>query len=229
MKKLSILVALLFQFVIAHSLFAQGLPPMDPEAMKVIQSYQEQNENIPPEILGLMPSDLKVTEKKWSVETSSKMLLQLNLACTIGSIRLENTEDYSLDLWIRMTTYNLKSDLGKMIADQSLDTQRQQVQSTWFDNHQESQDDILTISKPEKIEVPHGAIYIQKIYARAHLEGEGMVPEKTSYCGFLYMDMEAGYLTAEVQTLPNTKTGIEKWFKHIAASAAKLKMEKYFE
>ncbi len=221
--------AVLVLFSAFNLSFAQEIPSIDPEAMKILQSYQHQNENIPPEILGLMPPELKITEKNWMVEESSKMQLQATLSSSIGSTELENTESYALDLKINMTAYNMNSMVGKMTADQSLTIQIQEVQNNWLNLHKENQDGQITYSKPEKTQIPGGYILIQKIYSKAHHEGEGMVPERTEYCGFLYMEMEAGWLTAEVQTVPNTKAGMEKWLKHIAAAAGKLDVKKYFK
>jgi hypothetical protein len=220
----------LMAFICASlSVGAQDLPQMDPEAMKILQSYQQQQENIPAEMLALMPPGLALTEKKWYVEVSSKMLLQLDLKSFMGSTNLENSENYALDFRLDLTAYNLNSVPGKMTADQSLDLQRREVQSNWIDTHQESQIDEIVNSKPEAIQIPQGQLLIQKIVSKAHQEGEGTVPEKTSYCGFLYLEMENGYLTAEMQPVPNTKVGIEKWLKHVAGTAAKLKLGKYFE
>ncbi len=209
--------------------FAQTPPPIDPETMKFLQDYNKQNTTPPPEILALMPPGLEITEKQWSVESWSKMLLQLTLVSSMGSTRIDNTEDYTLDLRLQMTAYNMNSDMGKMTANQTLEPLRKDAQIRWLDLHKESQEYETTYYKPEKIEVPHGYYYIQKIFVKAHSEGEGMVPEKTNYCGYLYLEVEAGCLTAEVQTVPNTKAGIEKWLKHIADSAAKLKLEDYFK
>jgi hypothetical protein len=188
-----------------------------------------QNQNIPPEVMSLMPPGIQATEKNWTVEPTTKMLLQANLTANIGNTKLENTQAYELELNILMTVYNLNSMVGKMTADQSLKIQRQEMQDQWMRGHGEKQEDYKTFYKPEKMPVTGGYILIQKIFHKAHVDGEGNVPESTHYCGFLYMDMEAGWLTAEVQPIPNTKAGIEKWLKHIAAVGAKLDVKKYFK
>jgi hypothetical protein len=229
MKKYFLPVNILILFSAFSLSFTQEIPKIDPETMKIIQSRQQNNESIPSEILGLMPQGLKITEKNWMVEESSKMLLQASLSSSIGSTNLENTESYALDLKINLTAYNMNSIVGKMTADQSLDIQRQEVQNNWSNLHIENQDGSTTYFKPEKIQVPGGYILIQKIYSKAHQEGEGMVPERTEFCGFLYIEMEAGWLVAEVQAIPNTKAGMEKWLKYIASTAGKLDVKKYFK
>lgn len=188
-----------------------------------------QNANIPPEILGLMPTGLSITEKNWTVEPTTNMLLQANLTSNMSGTKLENTESYGLELQILMSAFNLNSPLGKMTADQSLKMGRQELQDKWIKEHAEKQEGYKVFYKPEKIPAAGGYILIQKIFHKAHVDGEGTVPEKTYYCGFLYMDMEGGWLTAEIQPVPNTKTGIEKWLKHIAAAGAKLNVKKYFK
>lgn len=207
---------------------AQDEIEIDPEVMELMGNYQEQNENIPIEMLALMPSELEVSKKTWMVEPSTNMMLTVNLESTMNNTQLENTESYQLNLRISMTSYNMKSYAGKMMADQSLDSQRQEAQDSWVRVHPESSGEILKIYQPEKIVLSQGYILIQKTYSPAHEEGEGMVAERTTYAGFLYMDVENGFLTAEVQTVPNTKVGIEKWLRHIGTSALKLDIEKYF-
>lgn len=219
---------LLTVFAACLSSFAQEQSGLDPEAMKLLAGYQKQNENIPPEILTLMPPNLQITDKQWMVEASQKMLLQLKLHSYLGSTQIENSEGYTLDLVIIMTAYNLNSMVGKMTADQSLDLQRREAKENWLRTHPADKQGPVEYCPAEMIAVPGGAIYIQKIFSAAHVDGEGMAPARTQYCGFLYMDMPAGWLTAEIQNLPNTKVGVEKWLRHIAATAAKIKPDKYF-
>jgi hypothetical protein len=196
--------------------------------MKLLQSYQQQQQEIPPELLGLMPSGLTITEKNWYVEESSKMLLQLSLKSFLASTNLENSENYALDFRIYLTAYNVNSVPGKMTADQSLDIQRQEVQNNWAGIHTASQVDEVQSYAPEALQVSHGKILIQKVVSQAHQEGEGTVPGRTTYCGFLYLEVKNGYLTAEVQPVPNTKAGVEIWLKHVAETAGKLNLDKYF-
>jgi hypothetical protein len=229
MKKRILSVNILVLIFAISLSFTQEIPKIDPEIMKIMQSNQQNSESIPTEILGLMPQGLKITEKNWMVEESSKMLLQATLSSSIGNTKLENTESYALDLKINMTAYNMNSVVGKMTADQSLDIQKQEVQNNWLNIHKENQDGPKTSFKPEKIQIPGGYILIQKIYSKTHNEGEGMVPDRTEFCGFLYIEIESGWLTGEVQAIPNTKVGIEKWLKHIGAAAGKLNVKKYFE
>lgn len=214
--------------LVGSSSFCQEQPAMDAEALKILAGYQKQNESVPPEILTLMPANLQITDKQWMVEASRKMLLQLRLHSYLGSTQIENSESYALDLLIIMTAYNPNSMVGKMTADQSLDMQRQEAKENWQRIHQAEKVDYLEQFKPVMTPVPGGAIYIQKIYSAAHHEGEGTVPARTEYCGFLYMDMPVGWLTAEIQNVPNTQMEIDKWHKHMAATAAQIKPDKYF-
>jgi hypothetical protein len=229
MKKYLLPMLILGLFSAFSVCFAQEIPNIDPDAMKIMQQYQQQSRNVPPEILGLMPPGLPLTQKEWSVEVTQKMLFQADLVANIGSTKLENTEGYTLDMRVLATAYNMNSIGGKMTADQTLTTQRQEVQDNWTKIHTAKKDRHITYSQPEKIVVPGGYILTQKIYYAAHDEGEGRVPERTEYCGFLYMELESGWLWAEVQPVPNTKAGIEKWLKHTAAAASKLEVKKYFK
>jgi hypothetical protein len=226
LKQLLIFATLLISMA---PLSAQDQMQIDPEAMKFIQNQQQQTGNIPPEILALMPVGLKVTEKTWYVEPMNKMLLTLALESHINSTKLENNEVYDLELKIAMTAYNMKSDVGKMSADNSLKEMRQGAQNNWLDAHPESSSEFETIYTPEKIVLsPKSFILTQKTFAPAHDEGEGRVPESTHYTGYLYLEVEGGFLTSEVQQIPNTKAGIEKWLRYISTSTGKLDLNKYF-
>ncbi len=223
------ILALLILTAAGICVLAQQIPEIDPEAMKLLQQYQQQNNDMPPEIAALAPPGLPLTQKEWSVESSQKMRLQADLVCHADSTKIENTEGYTLDLHIVGTAYNANSVPGKMILDQSLSQQRKQVQENWTSIHPAKKEGHITWSQPEKIVVPKGYILIQRIDYAAHHEGEGMVPARVEYCGFLYMELENGWLWAEVQPLPNTKAGIDKWLKHVNVKAALLDPKKYFK
>jgi hypothetical protein len=226
-RQISILLALLL-FAASGRILAQGNLEIDPDVKKIMANYQQQNENIPKEILSLMPPGLMVTNKTWMAEPSTNMMLTMNLESAMDNVKLDNTEAFQLNLRISMTAYNLKSDVGKMMADQSLQTQRQGARDSWTTAHPETNKGLAKITT-EKIMVPKGFILIQKTFVPAHGDGEGMVSERTTFTGFIYKEVEAGFLTAEVQTVPNTKTGIEKWLRHIESSAGKLVIGKYFQ
>jgi hypothetical protein len=219
-RSLSVILLALMSQVPLH---AQGNIEMDPEGMKIMENFQKQNENIPRELLALMPAGLEITRKNWMVEPSEKMQLTLSLESMMNSVRLENTVSYQLNLRISMTAYNMKSEGGRMLAGQMLEMLRGGARDSWPAAHPESERNHTKVYPPEKIVLPKGFILIQKSYSPRHGDGEGMVSERTTYAGFLYQEVEAGFLTAEFQAVPNTKTGIEKWLRQIASSAAKLK------
>jgi hypothetical protein len=215
-------------FMLRALLPAQAVVEEDADAKKFMENYQKQNESLPRELLALMPAELNIKSKNWMVEPSARMLLTLSLESAMSGTRLENTESYNLALRISMTAYNLKSDAGKMMADQSLEMQRSGARDSWLTAHPESDRNHRKTYLPEKIVLPNGFILIQKTYSPAHGDGEGMVSERTAYEGFLYMDVTGGFLTAEVQSVPNTKAGIEKWLRQIASSAMNLQPGNYF-
>jgi len=210
---------------------AQEIPDikLDPEAMKLVQQYTQHNNEIPSEVSALIPPGLPLTEKEWSVEASQKMLLQADLTSHIDSTKIENTEAYTLDLHVVGTVYNPGSVAGKMILDQSLAQQRKEVQENWTSIHPAKKEGHITRSQPEKITVPKGYILVQKMESAAHHEGEGMVPARVEYCGFLYVELENGWLWAEVQPIPNTKSGIVMWLGHVAAKANIIDFKKYLK
>lgn len=221
-KRLSFAITLLA--LMSHCLLnAQGTIEMDPEGKKIMENFQKQNENIPRELLALMPAGLEITRKNWMVEPSEKMQLTLNLESMMNNTQLENAVPYQLNLRISMTAYNMKSDGGRILAGQWLEMQRGGARDSWLAAHPESDHNHTKVHPPEKIVLPKGFILIQKSYSPRHGDGEGMVSERTTYAGFLYQEVEAGFLTAEVQAVPNTKAGIEKWLRQIASSAAKLR------
>ena len=225
MKKTFFLAACLC-FAAAGALHAQE--GIDPETLKMMQQYQQQSQDVPSELLALMPKGIEISSKNWMLEPSSKMLFQLTMNSSM-STNLENTEDYQLDVKINLTAYNLSNPGAKSIADASLRTQQSAITGSWTAAHPETKTAERVASKPEKIAVARGFILIQKIFMPRHADGEGMVPERTEYCGLLYQDVDGGFLTAEIGTIPNTKAGIEKWLKQIAAAGAKIKPDKYFK
>jgi hypothetical protein len=201
---------------------------LDPETMKMMQQYQQQSQDVPAELLSLMPKGIDISSKNWMLEPSSKMMFQLGLQSAM-STKLENTEDYQLEVKISLTAYNLSSPGGKAIADAALRSQQSAITGNWTAAHPEKKSAECVASKPEKITVARGFILIQKIFMPRHADGEGMVPERTEYCGLLYQDVDGGFLTAEIGSVPNTKAGIEKWLKQIASAGAKIKPDKYFK
>lgn len=225
MKKTFFSAVCLF-FAAAGALHAQE--GLDPETMKMMQQYQQQSQDVPSELLALMPKGLEISSKNWMMEPSAKMMFQLDLNSAM-STKLENSEDYQLEVKINLTAYNMASPGGKAIADSALKSQQSSITANWTAGHPEKKSSDCVASKPEKIAVPRGYILIQKIFTPRHADGEGMVPEKTEYCGFLYQDIDAGFLTAEIANVPNTKAGIEKWLKQIAAAGSKIKPDKYFK
>jgi hypothetical protein len=194
---------------------AQDMPALDPEAMKLLQQVQEQNQSIPAEILALMPEGLGVTEKSWVVEPTTNSLLQLDLR--------------SEELRILLTSYNLKSMVGKLTADQSLELQRKDAREEWLRLNPKRQEDYREFSEPEKVDVPNGKLYVQKLLCKAHHEGEGQVPESVSYTGFLYLEVTNGVLKAEISGMRDSRADVEEWLRHVADNASKLKLETYFE
>ena len=225
MKKTFFIAACLC-FAAAGALHAQK--GLDPETMKMMQQYQQQSQDVPSELLALMPKGIEVSSKNWMLEPSAKMMFQLTLQ-SATSTKLENTENYQLELKIGLTAYNMASSGGKAIADAALRSQQSSLTGNWTAAHPETKSAECVASKPEKIAVTRGFILIQKIFTPRHADGEGMVPEKTEYCGFLYQDVDGGFLTAETGKVPNTKAGIEKWLKQISASGSKIKPGKYFK
>ncbi len=208
--------------------FAQEMPQIDPEALKLMESFQKQNANIPAELLALMPAGLELTNKHWMVEPTSKMLLNLSLESNTYT-KLENSENYYLVIKISMNAYNVNSFLGKTMADQTLAMQRQEAAQEWLQEHPAGVKEWLQHFEPEKIQLPKGVLYTQKIHAQKHGDGEGDVAARTTYVGFLYLDVPGGFLTAKIGEVPNTKAGIEKWLQQIAAAAGKLNIDSYFK
>ena len=213
-------------FAAAGALHAQE--GLDPETMKMMQQYQQQSQDIPAELLALMPKGIEISSKNWMLEPSSKMMFQLGLQSAM-STKLDNTEEYQLELKINLTAYNMASPGGRAIADAALRAQQSSLTENWNTAHPETKTAECVASKPEKIAVSRGFILIQKIFSPRHADGEGMVPERTEYCGFLYQDVDGGFLTAETGKVPNTRAGIEKWLKQISAAGSKIKPGKYFK
>ncbi len=216
-----ILAALMLQ----GPLHGQDGMEMDPEAKKIMESIQKQSDpaNVPRKLLGLMPPGLEVTRTNWMVEPSGKMMGTLSLESLMNGFRFENTVPYQLNLRISMTVYNMKTEGGSMLAGQMLEVLRGDARDSWLAAHPESDRNQTKVYPPEKTVLPKGFILIQKSYSPRHGDGEGMVSERTTYAGFLYQEVEAGFLTAEFQAVPNTKAGIEKWLRQIASYATGLR------
>jgi hypothetical protein len=223
-RLLPVFIAALF---IPLASIAQGMEDIDPEILKMAESYQKQNENVPAELLALMPKELTVSEKNWMVEPSYKTLLQLSLTSSAAATRPHN--DLGAEVQIIMTVYNMASSFGKMTAAQALKPQRTEMQKEWLNQHPAGTENERTGEKHEKIAVPKGYILLQKIVYADHHDGEGNVPGHIAYCGFLYQEVDNGVLIATIEERDGNKADIEKWLKHIAAGSGKLNTAKYFK
>lgn len=219
--------AFLAVLLLPFAVLTQEMEEIDPEILRMAESQQQQNENIPAEILALMPKELTISEKNWMVEPSYKTLLQLSLTSSAAATGPHN--DLDADVQITMTVYNMASSIGKMTAAQALKPQRAEMQKEWLNQHPAGTEYERTAEKPEKIAVPKGYILLQKIVYANHHEGEGNVPGHTAYCGFLYQEVDNGVLIATVEEREGNKADIEKWLKHIASVSVKLNTAKYFK
>lgn len=207
---------------------APNVGEIDPEIMKLVNQYQSQQENIPPEILGLIPAGIPIQEKTWSVEAGSKSLLQAGLSSELYDLVLAGKTIPHLNFNLKLTSYNPNSGMGKMLVDTSLQPLRQESQNQWPTNHPAKKEGWLTVSAPEKLLLPKGYLLIQKTFAAAHGDGEGTVPAATSYGGFLYLEVANGLLTVEADTRSDNREFLEKLLRHSGDAMSRIKLETYF-
>ena len=207
---------------------AQDGNEIDPESMKLIEKYREQNKNMPKEVAALLPGYLTATDSTWMVEETSKILLQGTLQADNEDATVDGKSVTGVKYKITVNVFNMKSSAGKMTANSSLNGLRKRGREEWAGQHKAEKDGHVTSYAPEKIAVKKGYILIQKKFSAAHDDGEGTVPAETTYCGYLYMEVDNGLLTAEISELKE-KSAIEKILKHTAASAAKIMWDSYFK
>jgi len=217
-----------FRFVLLSIAFAcfTGIAisqDIDPESQKLIDKYKSDNENIPKEVANLMPPVVKTAEQRWTVEPSTNMLLEA---------RLEGNDDgpstKNLDYTIIVNVFNVKNPLGKSTANSSLKQMRDTMLNDWKKDNPVGKDGPMTRNPYEKISVTKGYILMQKIFIAKHKDGEGTVPESTTYAGFLYMEPDNGVLTARTSVSADKKV-LEGMLRHTATGAAKIRWDKYFK
>lgn len=192
----------------------------DPDIKKMLAGQQEINKKIPAELLSLQPAGLKVVSSNYSREATQDSTITFSLNCS-------ETGDMSV-LEINLTAFNLKNESGEYYAKYAVPEQRKSVVERWMTEHQAGKKDYTTRYEPAVIAVPNGKIYIQKIFADKHGDGEGDVLAKTTYEGFLIMDWKWGYLNAVTGKNEESQAKVEKWLRSVAASAAKLDGAKLF-
>ena len=195
--------AFLAVLLLPFAVLTQEMEEIDTEILKMAESYQTQSENIPAEILALMPKELTISEKNWMVEPSYKTLLQLSLTSSAAETGPHN--DLDAEVQLTMTVYNMASSIGKMTAAQALKPQRAEMQKEWLNQHPAGTENERTAEKHEKIAVPKGYILLQKIVYADHHDGEGNVPGHTAYCGFLYQEVDNGVLSPLLKSGKETK------------------------
>ncbi len=228
MRMLKAVMMISLAAVFLHSASAQDAGDLDPEAMKLVDKYKEQNANMPPEVKALMPSYLSLSDSKWLVEESSKMLLQGSLQADNNSANVDGKKIDNVDYKIIVSVYNMKSPMGKMMADSTLKDLRKQGKEEWASQHKAEKDGPTTRSAPEKITVQKGYMLIQKIVVAEHKDGEGNVPSSIRYCGYLYLEVDNGLLTAEIGEV-SERGAVEKIMRSTAGNAVKIKWDKFFK
>lgn len=207
---------------------AQDDGEIDPEMMKLVDKYREQSANMPKEVSALLPGYLTATDSTWMVEQTSKILLQGTLQADNESATVDGKNVTGVKYKIVVNVFNVKSPTGKMTANSSLKELRKRGREEWAGRHKAEKDGHKTNYSPEKIPVQKGYILIQKKFSAEHEDGEGTVPAETSYCGYLYIELDNGLLTAEVDDL-SERSAVEKILKHTAGSAVKIKWDSYFK
>ncbi len=206
---------------------AQAAVTDDPayaDAMKMMQNAQDQKQNIPAEIVALMPSPFKAQDQSFFVEPNMKSLLNVSLGSGVTTVK-----DYQTELKIVMNAYDMSSEMGKMMGGSSLPAQRKEAVANWTSAHPATQQNETHYGTPEKIALPKGYLLIQKVHTPRHEDGEGMVNASTTFNGFLYMDVDGGYLTAQADAVKDSKADLEAWLRSIAEKAGKLKIRTYFK
>lgn len=206
------------------SVFAQDIPEIDPETAELLQKYQNLSGNVPAEVEALVHKSVKITEKKFTVEPSTNMLL----TSVMRADNRESNPEVQLEYEIIINVFNVKNSLGKSTANSSLGTMRKEMLKNWTEPHPIEKNGPTTRNAYEKIPVAKGYMLIQKIFTEKHGDGEGDVPESTTYAGFLYLELDNGILTASTNEITDKKA-LETMLKHTAAGAVKIKWDSYFK
>ena len=214
--------------VLVNAVSAQDGNEIDPETMKLVEKYRDQNANMPKEVSALLPGYLTATDSTWMVEETSKILLQGTLQADNENAIIDGKSIDGVKYKIIVNVFNMKSSAGKMTANSTLNGLRKRGREEWAGQHKAEKDGHETSYAPDKIAVQKGYILIQKKFSAAHDEGEGTVPAETTYCGYLYMEVDNGLLTAEIGELKD-RSAVEKILKHTAAAATKIRWESYFK
>jgi hypothetical protein len=197
---------------------------LDPDTKKLLEKYQTDRQSMPKEVEALMPSIVKIEEKIWTVEPSTNMLLEAKIAGNNNYTSAANP----LELNIIVNVFNVKNPLGKSTANSTLKQMRDGMLKNWKDGHPVEKNGPTTRHQYEKISVAKGYILMQKIFVAKHNEGEGSVPESTTFAALLYMELDNGALTAETN-VSKDKKALEGMLKHTAANAVKINWDKYFK
>lgn len=224
--RLAVILGLIIGLMAAGS--AQDGSEIDPETMKLVEKYREQNASMPKEVSALLPGYLTATDSTWMVEETSKILLQGTLQADNENATIDGKNVNGVNYKIIVNVFNMKSSAGKMTANSTLNGLRKRGREEWAGQHKAENNGPDTSYAPDKIAVQKGYILIQKKFSAAHDDGEGTVPAETTYCGYLYMEVDNGLLTAEIGELKD-KTAVEKILKHTAAAATKIRWESYFK
>lgn len=227
MRKIRCIILTAFIISASASLFPQH-PGFDPEAAKMEDTFKGQSADMPKEVAALMPRVLKIHDRSWVVEQTMKILLQASLQ---SDDFIQTAENRSLHVLYKIivNVYNIDSPMGKSTADSTLRDMRMNALDDWAARHPAEVNDYSTRSAPEKIKVNKGYIYIQKIFSARHNDGEGMVPESTSYSGFLHLEVDNGLLTAEADDVADRTFLLDKLLRQTAAAGVKIRWEKYFK
>ena len=210
--------------------FPQEIEGLDPEMQDVVDDYKNQNENIPREVVEIIPDFLTQKDHSWSIEHFSKMLLQSTLSGSASYIKVDGMQHSSITYRAEATVFNMKSPNGKLTANASLKNLRLKNIEEWKNGHAPEEGENWRTFPFEKITLQKGYILLQKRFTKEGIDEMGAkIPALTEYAGFLYLEIDNGVFTAETDFLVNKKTVVDSILKYSAERALSIKWESYFK
>lgn len=218
-------IGILAIFALLVTVYAQDIETGDPDTDAIIRTYRQQQKQIPPELLSILPAEFKLTDTNWVIEPTMKTTLSFSLSGT-----RESEDGYLAEIRLSLLAYNQEQETGRYLIQTSLAQNSGDVEKEWLSSHpaEESADPVSHTSAPEKFKVPAGQAWIQKIHTPAHIDGEGMVPDETLFNGYYIIRYPGGFLYTSVENAKVSRADMERWFTAIASRAAKLPIQKYF-